>query len=89
MDTFDQAASAAKHNPKLHDIVVNGKPRQVEGPLITYDEAVRLAYPEGPFDIIYTVAHTDPNGHDGTLAPGQKTPVHDGMEFRIRRTNRS
>ncbi|MGN6828942.1 multiubiquitin domain-containing protein [Paucibacter sp. M5-1] len=89
MDTLDQAAPAAKPNPKRHDIVVNGKPRQVEGPLITYDEAVRLAYPEGPFDIIYTVAYTNPNGHDGTLAPGQKTPVHDGMEFRVRRTNRS
>ncbi len=89
MDTQDQIALDAKHHPKVHDIVVNGKPRQFSGPIITYEEVVKLAYPEGPFDIIYTVAYTSPHGHDGTLAPGQKTSVHDGMEFRVRKTNRS
>lgn len=74
---------------KNHEIVVNGKKKHVEGPKITYDQVVRLAYPEGPFDVIYTVAYTNPNGHDGTLAPGQETKVHDGMEFRVRKTNRS
>jgi hypothetical protein len=74
---------------QLRDIVVNGKPRQFEGSQITYEDVIRIACPEGPFDIIYTVAYTNPNGQDGTLAPGQKTAVHKDMEFRVRKTNRS
>jgi hypothetical protein len=89
MNTQHEVAPDATHHPKVHDIVVNGKPRRFEGPTISYEEVVHLAFPEGPFDIIYTVAYTNPHGHDGTLAPGQKTPVHDEMEFRVRKTNRS
>ncbi|MEQ1592586.1 MAG: multiubiquitin domain-containing protein [Thiobacillaceae bacterium] len=77
------------HHTKVHEIFVNGKPRLFEGQFISYDQVVRLAFPEGPFDIIYTVAYANPHGHDGTLAPGQSTPVHNGMEFRARKTNRS
>lgn len=89
MHTDDSVAQDATRHPKVHNIVVNGKARQFAGPVITYEEVVRLAYPEGPFDIIYTVAYVNPHGHDGTLAPGQKTNVHEGMEFRVRKTNRS
>lgn len=74
---------------QAHDIFVNSKPRLFEGPIITYEEVVRLAYPEGPFDLIYTVSYVSPRGRDGTLASGQKTPVHDGMEFVVRKTGRS
>ena len=84
-----EASSIEAQHVKVHEIFVNGKPRQFDGPVISYDEVVRLAFPEGPFDIIYTVAYVDPHGHDGTLAPGQKTPVHDGMEFVVRKTGRS
>lgn len=78
----------AQHT-KAHEIFVNGKPREFEGKTISYDQVVRLAFPEGPFDIIYTVAYVNPHGHDGTLAPSQSTLVKDGMEFRVRKTNRS
>ena len=81
-------ANEAKHT-KVHEIFVNGKPREVEGKTISYDEVVRLAFPEGPFDIIYTVAYANLHGNDGTLAPGQDTKVREGMEFRVRKTNRS
>jgi hypothetical protein len=89
METQQQLNHDPKRHPQLHNIVVNGKPREFEGPIITYEEVVELAFPDGPFDIIYTVAYTSPHGHDGTLAPGQKTPVHNEMEFRVRKTNRS
>lgn len=78
-----------KKHEKVYDIVVNGKARQTEEKFISYDDVVRLAFPEGPFDIIYTVAYVNPHGHDGTLAPGQSTKVQEGMEFRVRKTNRS
>ncbi len=89
MSIQDQLAPDAQRHPNVHDIVVNGKPRKVEGPTISYERVVHLAFPDGPFDIIYTVAYTRPHGQDGTLAPGQTTSVHDGMEFRVRKTNRS
>lgn len=89
MQVPDSVAQDAARHPKVHNIVVNGKARQVAGSLITYEDVVRLAFPEGPFDIIYTVSYINPHGHDGTLAPGQKTAVHEGMEFRVRKTNRS
>ncbi len=77
------------HKAGLHPIVVNGKPREVKGSTISYDEVVTLAYPEGPFDITYTVVYTNPHGHDGTLVKDQETKIHDGMEFRVRKTGRS
>lgn len=85
---MEAGAVEARHT-KVHGIFINGKPRQFEGPTITYDDVVRLAFPEGPFDIIYTVVYVNPHGHDGTLAPGQRTAVHNGVEFSVRKTNRS
>jgi hypothetical protein len=74
---------------QIREIIVNGKPRSFSGAQITYEEVVQLADPGGPADVIYTVTYTNPNGQDGTLAPGQKTAVHKDMEFRVRKTNRS
>lgn len=87
MQTAIQVVEAA--HAKSHEIFVNGKPRQFEGKTISYDQVVRLAFPDGPFDIIFTVTYVNPHGHDDTLAPGQSTKVQEGMEFRVRKTNRS
>lgn len=86
--SMETGAVEAQHT-KTHEIVVNGKQRKFEGETISYDQVVHLAFPEGPFDIIYTVAYANPHGHDGTLAPGQSTSVQNEMEFRVRKTNRS
>ena len=85
---IEVSAVEAKHT-KVHEIFVNGKPRKFEGQTISYEQVVHLAFPEGPFDIIFTVVYVNPHGHDGTLAPGQSTEVHNGMELRVRKTNRS
>ena len=76
-------------HPVSHEIFVNGKPRTYYGEHISYEDVVHIAFPEGPFDILYTVAFANFHGHDGTLAPGQSTTVHNAMEFRVRKTNRS
>lgn len=76
-------------HPVLHEIFVNGKPRTYHHEHISYEDVVHIAFPEGPFDILYTVAFANFRGHDGTLAPGQFTTVHNAMEFRVRKTNRS
>jgi hypothetical protein len=84
----ENSADAAGHK-KNHDIVVNGKLRTFAENTISYEQLVRLAYPEGPFDVLFTVAYANPHGKDGTLAPGQDTKVKDGMSFNVIKTNRS
>jgi hypothetical protein len=95
MSTQQPSQGTAEHHPLPHphpvqyEIFVNGKPRKYHHEQISYEDVVRLASPDGPFDILYTVAFANLHGHDGTLAPGQSTAVHNGMEFRVRKTNRS
>ena len=84
----ENSSDAPGHN-KDHDIVVNGKLRAFAGDSITYEQLIRLAFPEGPFDVLFTVAYANPHGNDGTLAPGQDTHVKDGMSFNVVKTNRS
>lgn len=79
---------APGHN-KTYEIIVNARLRTVSDATITYDQVVQLAFPEGPFDTVYTVSYANPNGKDGTLAPGQDTRVKEGMSFNVIKTNRS
>lgn len=74
---------------KSFAIVVNGTPEVWTDHIITYEQAVQLAFPGGPADLLYTVSYANPHGKDGTLAPGQKTVIKDGMSFNVGKTNRS
>lgn len=80
---------ASKGKEKSVDIVINGQQETVHDNHLTYEQVVRLAFPGGPFDILYSVTYANPRGHDGTLAPGQKVTVKDGMSFNVVKTNRS
>jgi hypothetical protein len=82
------SSETSGHN-KSYGIIVNGKQRTVTENTISYEQVVRLAFPEGPFDILFTVAYASPHGKDGTLAPGQDTHVKEGMSFNVIKTNRS
>jgi hypothetical protein len=85
--SHEPAGQAGKE--KAYSIVINGQQETVSEQHLTYDQVVRLAYPEGPFDILYSVSYANPHGHDGTLAPGQKTVIKEGMSFNVIKTNRS
>lgn len=74
---------------KSYTIVLNGTQEVWTDQHITYEQAVQLAFPGGPTDLLYTVSYANPHGKDGTLAPGQKTQVIDGMSFNVGKTNRS
>lgn len=90
--TFEPLLQQAGDKPgkeKTYDIVINGQQEAVSEHHLTYEEVVRLAFPQGPFDNLYSVSYANPHGHDGTLAPGQKTVVKDGMSFNVIKTNRS
>lgn len=85
----NENSSEAPGQNKSYDIVVNGKQRTVTEKTISYEQVVRLAFPEGPLDILFTVAYANPHGKDGTLAPGQDAHVKEGMSFNVVKTNRS
>lgn len=72
-------------------IIVNGRPREVTGPSISYAQVVAIAYPDDPnaSEWLYDVHYTGPGVRDGTLVAGQSVNVVNGMKFDVVRTNRS
>jgi len=75
---------------KTYLIVVNGVQESWTDHRISYEQAVQLAFPGSPADLLFTVSYANPHhGKDGTLAPGQETTVEDEMSFNVIKTNRS
>jgi hypothetical protein len=62
-----------------------------ERPKITYEEVVRLAYPNGPHggNVRYNVMWTKPDSQEGALRPGQSVSVANEMTFDVRNTDKS
>jgi len=76
--------------PKTYRIIVNGRPREVTGEVITYKEVVLLAFPNAEFDKYeYEVQYSGPTIHDGTLVEGQSVRLENGLKFDVTRTNKS
>lgn len=84
----EHSENAPGHN-KPTQITVNGDPFTVTQQFITYEEVVRLAFPNGPFDVPYSVDYATEHGPDGTLTKGQRTKVHKEMAFNVVKSNRS
>lgn len=81
---------AEKHE---HWIVVNGRRKEVDAKRLSFEEAVKLAFPNPPTgnDVQFTVQFTrgpEPRP-TGTLIEGQSVKIRDGMEFDVTSTNRS
>jgi len=74
-------SSQAPGQNKTVTIIVNGRPREVTGKSISYEEIVKLAFPDDPSnqDIDFTVAYANPHGKDGELVAGQEVHVKEGM----------
>lgn len=78
---------------KVYDIIVNGQQKTVMTKTVSYEEIVKLAFPDpiiGP-NIIYTVGYEDGPHHNpsGSLMPGGKVKVKDGMIFDVTPTDKS
>lgn len=74
---------------RLFNIIINARPHQVEGPTITYQQVVSLAFPNTSQDTLYSVHYVSPKHADGTLAEGQHVQLVNGMKFDVTATNRS
>ena len=62
---------------------VNGRRRAVTEISISYEEIVKLAFPEDPAnqDIDFTVAYANPHGKDGELVAGQEVHVKEAVSY--------
>lgn len=77
---------------KTVTIVVNQDEHQVEKEKISYDEVVAFYLQDGgaastEYLVKYSRGHSD--NVSGTLAPGEKVMVQDGMRFRVSGTGES
>jgi CTP:phosphocholine cytidylyltransferase-like protein len=88
---MNQADDKAKDKDKVFTIIVNGRKREVTEHKLTYQQVVKLAYPDDQPDAntIYTVAYANPHGKDGVLVDGQDVVVKNGMSFNVTKTSRS
>lgn len=89
MSDFDSSQAPGQH--KTVTIIVNGRPREVTGKMVSYGEIVRLAFPGESSDqgIDFTVAYANLHGKDGTLVAGQQVHAKEGMVFNVTKTTRS
>lgn len=72
-------------------IYVNTDPVVWDRPQISYDDLVKLAFPDGPFDgnVRYSITWTKPDGSEGAVLKGGKVKVVDEMKFDVRNTDKS
>ena len=79
------------YSQKTVTIFVNGTQESWPHRKISYDQAVKLAFPQGPFggDIRYSLSWTKPDGQEGSLRPGHTVVVVEQMIFDVRNTDKS
>jgi hypothetical protein len=69
-------------------IIVNGRPKKVPGPSITFEQVVALAFNPVPPNAFFTVTWSL-GSHGGSLTPGNSVRVHNGMKFDVTETGQS
>jgi hypothetical protein len=95
METVMETTAEADHGHRQHEvtfhIAVNGQAKEWHHHKISYEEVVKLAFPDGPTggDVRYSVSWTKPHGEEGSLRPGQSVHVVDRMSFDVRNTDKS
>ncbi len=79
--------------PRKFTIIVNGQQKIVTTKTVTFEEIVKLAFPNPPTgqNILFTVGCEDGprENPSGSLLPGGKVKVKDGMIFNVTPTDKS
>lgn len=83
-----------EHNERTTEIIVNGRPKEVAGKEVTFDQIVKLAFENPPHgdDTIFSVTYRKGgNEHrpEGVMVAGDTTKVKKGTTFNVSATNRS
>jgi len=75
------------------EVIVNSRPREVPGHIVTFEQIVHLAFPGvvSNENTVYsmTYRHAASHPHAGELGPGGKVEVKKGTVFNVTRTIRS
>lgn len=89
IERFYSKARVEHHGP--FNIVVNGRRKTVAELVLTYQQVVLLAFPDGPFGpkINYTVTYAYHHGDEGSMVEGSSVKVKEGMVFNVSRTDQS
>ena len=79
---------------KIYKILVNGTEYAIPTNVVTYDEVVKIAFPNDPTnpDTLYSVTyeHAESKPHKGTLGRGGQVEAKEhGTEFDVTPTGRS
>ena len=83
--SIDQMREDNTAIPESVTIIVNGKDRSVSVPSVSFVGVVQLAHPMTSRPETYTVTYR--HGRDGgTLTPGEKIAVQNGMVFNVMQT---
>ena len=80
------------YSQKVFEILVNGDDHEIETKEITYARVVELYLGSGgkpSNEYLVKYSHGPAENPSGTLAPGQKVRVKDGMRFRVAGTGES
>ncbi|TBE45427.1 hypothetical protein ELH02_14125 [Rhizobium ruizarguesonis] len=80
------------YSQKAFDILVNGDEHEIDTNKITYARVVDLYLGQGgqpSNEYLVKYSHGPVENPSGTLAPGQKVKVKDGMRFRVAGTGES
>lgn len=74
-------------------IVVNGRRKTVVGNVVTYEQVVGIAFPDGPVgeNVTYSVVYSKATAPkpEGTLAEGGRVSVKEGTRFNVTPTDKS
>jgi hypothetical protein len=93
MTTESQTTAEAQEHVHEITIIVNAQPKTVTTKELTFDEVVRLAYPNPPtgptVEISVTYYRGDDKKPEGTLEEGQSVKVKQDMVFNVRVTDKS
>ena len=89
----DEHFHSGPAQPRKFTIIVNGQKKVVTTRTVTFDEIVKLAFPNPPSgaNILYTVSYEDGprKNPQGSLKEGQSVKVKNGMIFNVTATDKS
>ena len=82
--------SAMEASDKDYKVYVNGSEKTLESDIVSFDDAVHLAYGEVDPNFIYSVTFEKAaEPHRGELFEGQTVKVKNGTEFDVDRTGKA
>ncbi|MES2784291.1 MAG: multiubiquitin domain-containing protein [Pseudomonadota bacterium] len=80
------------HGRPAVTVFVNTRKEEVAEKELSFDQVVRLAFPQGPFteNIVYTVTYDYEHGGGGSMAPGgESVKVKKEMVFSVGQSDKS